>query len=385
MKAKIFALIGVLVLVVLGVYFFMGGEKKSAMQAQAGAQMPPAPVTVYTVKPENITFTKDLPGRTSAYQVAEIRPQVSGIILRRLFTEGSYVKAGQQLYQIDPATYQAAYDSAVASLESAQANYNAIAPKAKRYAELVKVGGVSQQDYDDAMSSMAQAKASIAVAQAAVKTARINLNYTKVFAPISGRIGKSSVTEGALVTASQATALATIQNLDKIYVDVNQSSTDLMKLRKQISSAAEGIKTTADLVVDGDSEAYGPQGTIQFSEVTVDQGTGDVQLRILFPNPSQEILPGLFVKARIAQSKQEGAITIPQQSLVRNADGSTTVWAVDKTGTVNVKPVTVSKVVGDRWLVTGGLATGDKVVVEGLQKIAPGAKVAATEVQPAGK
>ena len=351
-----------------------------AQAQQQGMQRPPVEVTVYTVAPQTVVLTQDLPGRTSSFQVAEIRPQVTGIIIDRLFTEGSFVKEGQQLYQIDPAPYQATYDSAVADLRKAEANLKSVEPKLDRYRELVNVGGVSRQQYDDALASMEQAKADIAVAQAAVARAKINLDYTKVFAPISGQIGKSSVTKGALVTANQGTALATIQNLSKVYVDVSQSSGEIMRLRKQMTAGLKQGPLLAELLLEGEKEPYGLKGEIQFSDVTVDEGTGMVQLRILFPNPDGYLLPGLFVKARVAQSKLENAIMVPQQAVVRSAGGDTTVWAVAADNTVNPRPIKVSKAFGDKWLIDSGLAAGDKVVVAGLQKIAPGAKVSPVEM-----
>jgi membrane fusion protein (multidrug efflux system) len=314
------------------------------------------------------------------YKVAEIRPQVSGIILSRLFEEGSYVKAGQQLYQIDPATYQAAYESAQADLLKAEANLKAVAPQAERYSELVKIGGVSKQDYDNVAASLAQAKASIASSKAAVKTAKINLDYTKVFAPISGRIGKSSVTEGALVTASQATALATIQNLDKIYVDVSQPSADVMKMRKQIKEGKNPEAAKVDIILDGETDSNGVKGTVQFSDVTVDETTGMVELRILVPNSEELLLPGLFVKARIVQDVLDNAMTIPQQAVSRNPDGTVMVWVVGEGDIVNPRVIEVSKAINDKWLVSKGLSAGDRVVVAGLQKIRENAKVAPVEM-----
>ena len=379
MKIKI--LTGFSVLILLGVGYFMFTGKGQVPPAQAQKQTPPpVEVAVHTIRQQEVIFTKDLSGRTSAFQIAEIRPQVSGIVLNRLFTEGSAVKKGQQLYQIDPATYQAAHDSALAGLVQAQADLTAVEPKVKRYARLVKLGGVSHQAYDDVVAALAQANAAVTVAQANVATAKINLAYTRVFAPISGRIGRSSVTKGALVTAGQATAMATIQNLSQIYVDVNQSARDMMKLRKQMT--AQTRNPEALLFIDGETDAYSEKGKILFSDVTVDQGTGMVQLRILFPNPEDELLPGLFVKARVEQSRQSDAITVPQQSVVRNADGSIVVWTVDEAGIVNTRPIVVSRIIGGKWLVTSGLKPGDRVVVEGLQKIRPMARVTIVELQP---
>ena len=381
MKAKAGSIVGfiVLAILVLGCFLFIFRGPEQELQASAQVQQaPPIAVTVVTIKPAEVVFTKDLPGRTSAYQVAEIRPQVTGIILKRMFKEGSDVDKGRQLYQIDPATYQAIYDSAMASLIQAEADLKAVEPKVKRYAELVKFGGVSQQDYDDVVASLAQAKAGVTVASANVATAKINLDYTRVFAPISGRIGMSSVTEGALVTANQTTALATIQNLNQIYVDVNQSSGEIMKLRRQMNAHAPNLEAT--LVIDGENAVYGNKGQIMFSDVTVDEGTGMVQLRILFPNPDGDLLPGLFVSARVEQSRQKNAITVPQQAVTRQADGNITVWAVDETNRVNQRQIKVSKAIGNRWLVENGLQAGDKVVVKGLQKISQGVKVNPVEM-----
>ena len=356
------------------------GEQKgqaSAPAQQAGAQSaqagPPVEVAVYTVKPQEVVFTKDLAGRTSAYQVAEIRPQVTGIILKRMFTQGSLVKKGQQLYQIDPSTYKAAYESAAASLVRAQADVKAVQPKLARYSRLVKMGGVSRQVYDDTVAALAQAKAGVAVAKANLTAAKINLDYTKVFSPISGRIGKSSVTEGALVTANQITALAVVQNLDQIYVDVNQSSEELLALKKGLTNPEEN--SMVSLFIGKDGTPYELEGKLLFSDATVDQSTGMVQLRVLFPNPKNDLLPGLFVRARVEQSRQEKAIVVPQQCVVRNADGSVFVWVVDKENIVKSQNITILQAVKDQWVISSGLAPGDRVVVEGLQKISNQAKV----------
>lgn len=336
-------------------------------------------VSAVTVEPRRIAVTTELPGRTVAFRTAEVRPQVGGIVQKRLFQEGTEVKAGDQLYQIDPASYRAAVQSAEADLAKARANLKSIEAKAARYADLVKINAVSRQDYDDVTASLDQAKAQIMVAQAALATTRINLDYTKVYAPISGRIGKSAVTEGALVTAGQATPLATITQLDPIYVDVSQSSSELMRLRQamaagQVQGEAAG-SAPVTLTVDGAGKPYGRTGTLQFSEVTVDQSTGTVLLRAVFPNPSQELYPGLFVRARIEQGVREQALTVPQRALVRTPQGTATVWVVGADNKVNPKPVEVGMTVGDAAVISSGLQPGDKVVTEGLQKIRPGAEV----------
>ena len=350
--------------------------KQQAAAPAAG----PVEVSVATLEAQRVPLFTDLPGRTSAYRVADVRPQVSGIVLKRLFEEGSEVRAGQQLYQIDPATYQATVQSAQADVVKAQANLKSIQAKAARYADLVQINAVSRQDYDDVVASLDQAKAQIMVAQAALETTRINLGYTKVYAPIDGRIGKSSVTEGALVTANQATAMATITQLDPIYVDVSQSSSDLLRLRQAVSAGLVQQQGPADrapvtLTLDGSSQAYGQSGQLQFSEVTVDQSTGAVQVRAVFPNPKKELYPGLFVRARVEQGVRENALLVPQRALVRNPDGSAMVWVVGDDNKATPRPVTTTQAVGDNWLVNDGLKAGERVVIEGLQKVRPGAEV----------
>lgn len=362
-------------------------------QAQAPAGPPPVEVNVQTLAARTVALTTELPGRTAAYRVAEVRPQVSGIVQKRLFEEGSHVKAGQQLYQIDPATYQAALQSAQADVVKARATLKSIEAKAERYADLVKINAVSKQEYDDVVASLDQAKASILVANAAVETARINVGYTKVYAPIDGVIGKSSVTEGALVTANQTTSLATITQLDPIYVDVSQSSSELMRLRQAVAAgtvrAGQADQAPVSLRFDGSAQAYPHMGQLKFADVTVDPSTGAVQVRAVFPNPEKLLYPGLFVRARIEQGSRDGALLVPQRALVRNPDGSAAVWVVGADNKVAPRPVTTSQVVGDSWLIDAGLAVGDRVVVEGLQKIRPGAEVrpveagAAAAAQPA--
>lgn len=368
---------GLLVIPWAGAQKDQAPSQSDQAHAQAAPARPPVEVAVYTVKPQEVVLTKDLAGRTSAYQVAEIRPQVTGIILKRMFTQGSIVKKGQQLYQIDPATYKAAYESASASLVRAQADVEAVEPKLARYSRLVKVGGVSRQVYDDTVAALAQAKADVAVAKANLVAAKINLDYTKVFSPISGRIGKSSVTEGALVTANQTTALAVVQNLDKIYVDVNQSSEELMALKKGMNNPEQN--SMVSLFIGKEGTPYDLQGKLLFSDATVDQSTGMVQLRILFPNPEKELLPGLFVRARVEQSRQDKAIAVPQKAVIRNADGSVYVWVVSNANTVKYQTIQVVQALKDQWVVSSGLAPGDRVVVEGLQKISPQAKVSTVE------
>ena len=353
-------------------------------QSAATPVKAPAEVGTVIVQPQNLAIATELPGRTSAYRIAEVRPQVNGIITKRLFREGSDVKAGEQLYQIDPATYQAALDSAKADVAKSQANLKATQAKASRYGELVKINAISRQDYDDIVASLDQGVAQVKVSEAAVRTAQINLDYTKVYAPISGRIGKSSVTEGALVTANQADRLASIQQFDPIYVDVTQSSDELMKLRSEISAGhvqgSDPDKTVVSLTLQS-GQPYSQKGQLQFSDVTVDQTTGSVTLRAIFPNPHHDLLPGMFVRATVDQGSRDNAIVVSQRAVVRNPDGSTYVWLVGADKKVTQHPVKTVQAVGDTWLISDGLQSGDQVVVEGLQKIKPGIEVKAVAAQ----
>lgn len=341
------------------------GEGSGENQHSAGE------VGYVTIEPQRLQLTTELVGRTSAVRISEIRPQVNGIVQKQLFEEGALVKAGQQLYQIDPALYKAAYDSALADLAKATANVKTARAKAARYKDLVAVNAVSRQDYDDVVATLAQSEADVAAAKASVDTARTNLGYTKVFSPISGRIGKSSVTEGALVTANQTTALTTVTQLDPIYVDVTQSSTDLLKLKRDIAlGRVEGSETGTPVTLKFDTgETYEETGTLRFSGVVVDEGTGTVQLRAAFPNPREELLPGMFVRAVIGQGAIPQAMLVPQQGVVRNPDGSAAVWIVGADNKVKKQVVTAERTIDDKWLVTRGVKAGDKVVVEGLQKL----------------
>ncbi|WBS01549.1 efflux RND transporter periplasmic adaptor subunit [Pseudoduganella sp. SL102] len=348
----------------------------SDKQQQAGApggKMPPPQVSVYTVKAEALPVITELPGRTSAYQIAEVRPQVAGIVQKRLFTEGTDVKAGTQLYQIDPAAYQATFSAAKAALARAEANLLTAGPKVKRYKELVEIEGVSRQDYDDAVAAEAQARADVESAKAQLQTARINVEYTRVHAPISGRIGRSNVTPGALVTAGQETALTTVQQLDPIYVDVTQSSEDLLRLKKSLEGGgvkkAEG-KVTLKLA---DGSTYAQAGKLQFADVAVDPGTGNVTLRALFPNPKHDLLPGMFVRAIVENGVNEQAIAVPQQGVTRNQKGEATTLVLNQQGIVEQRVIATTGTLGDKWLVKSGLAAGDRVIVEGIQKVKPGA------------
>lgn len=353
-------------------------------QAEQNAQgaMPPAAVEVFTLQTAPLQLTTELTGRTSALRIAEVRPQVSGILLKRYFTEGSDVKAGQLLYQIDPATYDAAVASAEAALAKAQANEQSARLKASRYAALVKDKAISQQDYDDAQASWKQQQAEIASAQAALKSAKINLAYTRVTAPISGRIGKSAVTEGALVTAQQATALTTIQQLDPIYVDVSQSSADLLRLKQQLAAGKLEVNKQNAAVVHfrlEDGSEYAHTGTLQFSDVTVDETTGTVTLRVLAPNPDKLLLPGLFMRAQLQEGVRSNGLLVPQAAVSRTPNGGASVMLVNKELKVEARPIQVSRAIKGSWVVESGLKAGDQVIVAGLQKVRPGAPVQISE------
>jgi membrane fusion protein (multidrug efflux system) len=356
------------------------GDKPA--QGPAGG-MPGAPaVTVVTVRPETVPVTTELPGRTAPYLVAELRPQVTGIVKERLFTEGSDVRAGQLLYRIEPATYQAALDSAQATLARAEANLEATRLKARRYAELVKIEAVSAQANDEAQAAEKQTLAEVGAARAALDKARVDLDFTRLTAPIAGRIGRSAVTPGALVTANQAAALATVQQLDPIYVDLTQSSAELMALRRELESGklqrAGGKSVPVRLVLE-DGSLYGREGTLAFSEVSVDQATGSVTLRAVFPNPRGELLPGMYVRARLTQGVNRAAILVPHAAVSRTPRGEAQVMVVDAQDKVEARPVRVQQSAGDKWVVTDGLADGERVIVEGLQKVKPGVPVQAQE------
>jgi membrane fusion protein, multidrug efflux system len=341
-----------------------------------GKQAPPIPeVAALALQPQQVELTTELPGRTSAYLVAEIRPQVNGIIQKRLFREGSDVKAGQLLYQIDPAPFQVAHDSAKASLGKAQANLPSIRLRAERYRELLVDKAVSRQDHDDAAAAVAQAQAEIAYWQAAVAGARINLGYTRVTAPISGRIGKSSVTDGALVTAYQPLSLATIQQLDPIYVDVTQSSAELLRLKRNLETgrlSANGANGKKVRILLEDGTPYPLEGVLQFRDITVDSTTGSFTLRIVVPNPKHLLLPGMFIRAVVKEGVNDQAILIPQQAVSRDHKGNPAVLIVDAEGKVQQRMLTLDRAIGDQWVVSSGLASGDRVIVEGMLKVRPG-------------
>jgi membrane fusion protein (multidrug efflux system) len=335
-------------------------------------------VSVVVVQPERVPITTELPGRTSAFLVAEVRPQVNGIIKKRLFVEGSDVRAGDVLYEIDPAMYEAAYANAGAGLSRAEANVTAIRSRMERYRELVVINAVSRQDYDDASAALQQAGADIEANKAALETARINLAYTRVIAPIAGRIGKSNVTVGALATASQASPFTTIQQLDPIYVDVTQSSANLLQLERNIAAGrikGGGPSQARVKLLLEDGTPYPLEGTLKFSDVTVDPGTGSFILRVVVPNPKHVLLPGMYVRAVVQEGLVDHAILAPQQGVSRDLKGNPVALIVDGSGKVQQRMITVDRAIGDKWLVSSGLVPGDRVIVEGVQKVRPGASV----------
>lgn len=356
-------------------------EPRSA-QAQQAATPPPPDVTVIAIRREAVSVNTEMPGRTAAYQTAEVRPQVGGVIRERMFTEGQEVKAGQQLYQIDPAPYQASLDSAEAALARAQAAAGSAEITVNRYRPLVRARAVSQQDLDTAEATLRQARADVASAEASVETARINLTYTRVLSPIDGRTGRSSVTPGALVTASQTTALLTITRLDPIYVDVTQPSARLLQQQRAIASGALRRDTAdqaqARLILEDGSE-YPHPGRLQFSEVIVDQGTGSVTLRAIFPNPEGMLMPGMFVRARVEEGVTDQALLVPQQAVMRTPRGEASTYVVNAQGVVEPRILRTDRAIGTNWLVTDGIREGDRVIVEGVLRVRPGARVNATE------
>lgn len=357
------------------------GESTSVPTTNTKAVATPAPtVGVYEVKPQSLVVNAELAGRTAAYRIAEVRPQVSGIIIERSFHEGGNVETGQSLYQIDPATYQANYASALAILARDEAALNTARLKAERYADLVKIKAVSQEAYDDADAILKQARATVAMSKAALQTAQISLDYTKVRAPIAGRIGRSTITQGALVTSNQTTALATIRQLDPIYVDVTQSSAELLRLKRILDSGSpENLSTTVELILE-DGSLYAHKGELKFSEVTVDESTGSVTLRALFPNPQQQLLPGMYVRARVQESIHQQAILVPQQAVSRDAKGNASALLLNTDNQVEMRALNVVRAVGNQWLIGSGLAAGDRVIIDGLQKVRPGAKASAIQV-----
>ena len=385
MNVRIISLaIGVVIISIsLSLWLLMVARKTSAIPPSA----PPLRVGVVTLKSEPITLTSELPGRAAAWRNAEVRPQVAGIIQKRLFTEGDEGKAQQPLYQIDPTLYQAELKRASAALARARAQLSSAALLVQRYRPLADSRAISRQAYDDALVAHQQAQADVQAAEAARETARINLEYTQVLSPIDGVIGRSAVTEGALVTSQQSAAVATIQQIDPIYIDVTQSSAQLLRLKSALASGAltagdDRLLASVTLTLE-DGSRYAHQGQLQFSEISVDRSTGSVVLRAMFPNPQRQLLPGMFVRARIVDGvAPSGGLLVPQRGVTHNPQGDATALVVDESGKVALRAIKTERAIGNQWLVSTGLSAGDKVIVEGIQQARPGAQAIAEEWQP---
>lgn len=350
----------------------------AACGKDSGGPPPPPEVNIVTLKPRTIAITDQLPGRTTAFRVAEVRPQVTGIVQKRLFSEGTEVKAGDQLFQIDAGSYRAALSSADAALKRAEAQAVTAKLLAERYEPLIAANAVSKQENDEAIAARARAEADVASARAAVDAARINVVYTQVLSPIPGRIGRTLVTEGALVTSGQEAPLATVQQLDPIYVDIAQSSTEMLRLQRQLASGelVKDDKDQAEVTLTlEDGSVYPEHGRLKVSEASVDPSTGSVLLRAVFPNPRRELLPGMFVRAQLAQGTRSAALLVPQRGVSHNPKGEATVLLVDKQDMVAERVVTADRAINGEWLITAGLAPGDRVIVDGLQKAKPGSPV----------
>lgn len=366
----------------MGLALLLASCSSQPQQPNAG----PPQVSVVTIKTSPVTLTTELPGRISAAETSDVRPQVNGLVVARLFEEGDYVRAGQALYRIDPAPYEAQVASAQASLARARAAVASTAGLARRYQELVRINGISQQELEDAVTSAQQAEADVQAQTAALRTAQIDLARTTVRAPISGRIGRSSFTVGALVTASQASALTTIQRIDRVYVDISQSSAYLLRLRRQLASGAlsrDGNAARVKLILE-DGSTYGQDGALQFADVTVDADTGSQIVRAVFSNPEGLLLPGMFARAVLVEGSTSDAILAPQRAVSRDAKGGASVMVVGADGKLQPRPIITSRTVGQDWLVTSGLQPGDRVVVEGAQNLMPGTSVKASPYQPGG-
>ena len=357
-------------------------DPKEAEQGAAAQKMPPTEVGVIVAQPQSVEQSVELSGRTSAYQISDVRPQTSGVILKRLFAEGSFVNEGQPLYQIDSSINRANLDSAKAALVRQQANLNALEIKANRYRQLVGINAVSKQEYDDLVAQIKLAEADIAASNAAVKNAQIDLGYSTVRSPISGQSGRSSVTAGALVTANQANALVTIQQLDPIYVDISQSSAELLRLRQQLSQGSidRSNNTKVRLKLE-DGSFYAVEGNLAFSDASVNPETGSITLRAVFSNPNHLLLPGMFANAQIVQGVIPNAYLIPQVAITRTPTGQAMAMLVNAKGQVEARPVTTTGAQGQNWIVTQGLQTGDKVIVDGIAKVKPEQPVVAKPYQ----
>jgi membrane fusion protein (multidrug efflux system) len=371
-------LIAFVAVAVLGVGYIVWNRPSQANQPAPAAARPAPEVAVVTIQEKSVTLTSELPGRTAVYQVAEIRPQVSGIIKKRAFTEGTEVKAGDLLYQIDPATYEVAVARARAAVAQAKAELEPARLKALRYRDLIRSKAVSQQDHDEAQAALKLGEANVAAAQAQLQAATIDLERTRVVSPIGGRIGRSTITAGALVTANQADAMARVQQLDPIYVDLTQSNVELLRLKRalatgSIQSAGEA-GTKVRLILE-DGSTYPLQGTLQLAEASVDQSTGSVTLRAVFPNPDRDLLPGMYVRAVIEEGVLAQALLIPQQAVTRNAQGEAQALIVDSKDTLELRKLELGRTIGGDWVVRQGLAAGERVIVEGLQKARPGIQV----------
>ena len=358
-------------------------DPKGADQAAAAQQMPPTEVGVVVAQPQSVEQIVELTGRTSPYQISEVRPQANGVVLKRLFTEGSYVREGQPLFEIDSSIYRANLDSAKAEVLRAKANLNTLQIKLKRYAQLVGISAVSKQEYDDLVGQVNLAKAEVSAGEAAVRNAQINLGYSTVRAPISGQSSRSTSTPGALVTASQAEPLVTIRQLDPIYVDINQSSSELLRLRQQLSQGSidRSNNTKVRLKLE-DGSYYNIQGNLAFSDASVNPDTGTVTLRAVFDNPNHLLLPGMFTNAEIVQGVIPNAYLIPQAGITRTPTGQATLMVVNEKGVVEPRNVETAGVKGKDWIVTKGLQNGDKVIVDGIAKVKPEQKVVAKPYQP---
>lgn len=382
-NTKLMAIAGI-----LAMCFLLSGCGKQSAAGGPPRQAAPPEVGVVVIAPQRVPLTVELSGRTSPHLIAEVRPQVGGIIQKRLFAEGAEVTEGQVLYQIDAAPYRAAHASARAAVARAEANLEPLRLKQQRFKDLVQIHAVSQQDYDDVSAALKQAEAEVAVAKAALQAACINLDYTSVKAPISGRIGRSLVTTGALVTASQSVPLATIQQLDPIYVDVTQSSAELLRLKRELAGGTlkngDAEQARVKLLLE-DGSPYPLPGSLKFSDVTVNQSTGSVTLRTLFPNPQQLLLPGMFVRARLEEGVMEQAILAPQRGVSYNPAGKAIALVVGADNKVEQRALQVVRAIGNQWLVSAGLQAGDRLIVEGLQKVRPGSavKVVTLDQKPA--